>query len=76
MPQLDFSGVLWSGDDVIDRANILINKFSDSGKKVFFLTNSSLKTREEYAAKGAKLGFNIKEVSDCYYLALYCMNNI
>ena len=56
------SGVLWNGGDVIKDANAVVNKLQELGKKVFLVTNNSTKSRDEYVAKCAKLGFNCNEV--------------
>ena len=57
------SGVLWNGGDVIKDSNAVVNKLQELGKKVFLVTNNSTKSRDEYVAKCAKLGFNCNEVS-------------
>ncbi|KAF2354629.1 HAD-superfamily hydrolase subfamily IIA, partial [Trinorchestia longiramus] len=70
----DCDGVLWSGDEVLNEANIVINKLLELGKKVFLLTNNSTKSREEYAKKCSKLGFNVTKeniVSSAYVAALH-----
>ena len=55
---LDCDGVLWRGSSIIDRAFDVVNWLSETlGKKVFFLTNSSGRTREEYVEKIRKFGF-------------------
>jgi hypothetical protein len=55
---LDCDGVLWSGARQIDRAFEVVSWLSKlPGKKVFFITNSSGRTRAEYAEKIRKFGF-------------------
>lgn len=55
---LDCDGVLWSGAQQIDRAFEVVSWLSKlPGKKVFFITNSSGRTRAEYAEKIRKFGF-------------------
>ncbi|OCT64380.1 glycerol-3-phosphate phosphatase [Xenopus laevis] len=53
----DCDGVLWRGDEPISGASDLINGLKRTGKRVFFLTNNSTKTRSMYAEKLGRLGF-------------------
>ncbi len=48
---LDCDGVLWSGSSLIDRSFDVVNWLVKLGKKVFFLTNSSGRTRDDYVDK-------------------------
>ena len=59
----DCDGVLWLYNDIIGKAPHVINKFVENGKKVFFITNNSTKTRDEFADKAKSLNFNIGVVS-------------
>ena len=55
---LDCDGVIWSGSRPIDQAFEVMTWLSEMpGKQIFFLTNSSGRTREEYAEKIRKFGF-------------------
>lgn len=45
---LDCDGVIWSGSKEIDQSFQVIEWLHILGKKIFFLTNSSGKTREDY----------------------------
>ncbi len=55
---LDCDGVLWRGSSIIDRAFEVVSWLSETlGKKVFFLTNSSGRTRDDYVEKMRKFGF-------------------
>ncbi|XP_041085843.1 glycerol-3-phosphate phosphatase-like [Polyodon spathula] len=56
----DCDGVIWRGDEAIPGAPEVINLLKKNGKRVFFVTNNSTKTREMYAEKMAKLGFQAK----------------
>jgi len=56
-------GVLWLENEVIEDSENVLNKFRDLGKKVFFVTNNSTKTREELLAKCHNLGFKADLVS-------------
>lgn len=52
----------------------MINKFQELGKKVYFVTNNSTKTRHEFLEKAHKLGFKIDEngiLSTAYATAKY-----
>ncbi|MBN3303951.1 PGP phosphatase, partial [Amia calva] len=57
----DCDGVIWRGDQAIPGAPEVINLLKKNGKRVFFVTNNSTKTREMYAEKLGKMGFNAKE---------------
>ena len=54
----DCDGVLWKAKGAIEGSPELIQKFRQLGKKIFFVTNNSTKTREEYVRKCADLGFD------------------
>lgn len=66
----DCDGVIWRGDQAIPGAAQVINLLKENGKKVFFLTNNSTKTRKMYAEKMSALGFNVKE--DEVFGTAYC----
>lgn len=57
----DCDGVIWRGDQAIPGAPEVINLLKKNGKKVFFVTNNSTKTRKMYADKMTTLGFNVTE---------------
>lgn len=57
----DCDGVIWRGDTAVPGAAEVINLLKKHGKKVFFVTNNSSKTRRLYAQKMERLGFNVKE---------------
>ncbi|XP_059094563.1 uncharacterized protein LOC131889474 [Tigriopus californicus] len=67
----DCDGVLWMGDRAFDGAAKMICKFRELGKKVFFCTNNSTKSRADYVEKCKKLGFggNKDEIIGTSYLA-------
>lgn len=56
------SGVLWMYNNVIDGSPDVINRFKEMGKKVFFVTNNSTKTRSEFLEKAISLNFRMVEV--------------
>jgi len=57
----DCDGVLWAGDTILDRANLVINHLKKLGKNVFLVTNNSTKSTETYKQKCDKLSFNVKK---------------
>lgn len=57
----DCDGVIWRGDQAITGAAEVIDLLKKHGKKVFFVTNNSSKTRRLYAEKMSLLGFNVSE---------------
>uniref|UniRef100_UPI0037E75E2B glycerol-3-phosphate phosphatase n=1 Tax=Semicossyphus pulcher TaxID=241346 RepID=UPI0037E75E2B len=57
----DCDGVIWRGDQAIAGAPQVINLLKENGKKVFFVTNNSTKTRKMYADKMTTLGFDVRE---------------
>ncbi|OXA52911.1 glycerol-3-phosphate phosphatase isoform X2 [Folsomia candida] len=70
----DCDGVLWMGNNPISGAQDLVKKLRTIGKKVFFLTNNSTKTREEFLEKFNSLGFEAtldEIVGTSYLTALY-----
>ena len=55
---LDCDGVIWHGDSLIPGAKAAIEALRAKGKRVFFVTNNSTKSRTHYAAKFAALGID------------------
>jgi len=49
--------VLWSGDKQIDQAFDVIKRLVSLGKQVFFISNSSGKTREDSITKIKNFGY-------------------
>nr|CAD7258099.1 unnamed protein product [Timema shepardi] len=67
-------GVLWLYDHGIAGSAEALNRFQHLGKKVFYVTNNSTKTRDEFVAKCEKLGFNTTKeeiLSTSYLTACY-----
>lgn len=56
-------GVLWHGMDPLKNAQALVIKLREMGKKVFFITNNSNRTRAEFLEKFNNLGFQATVVS-------------
>lgn len=70
----DCDGVIWRGDQAIPGAPQVINLLKERGKRVFFVTNNSTKTRKMYAEKMSSLGFNVSEeeiFGTAYCCAMY-----
>ena len=65
-------GVLWLGPTVLPKAPELVKKLRAVGKKVFFMTNNSTKTREEFMKKFNNLGFEATMVSPWFFGLLEC----
>ena len=57
-----FTGVLWAGDTIIGQANEALNKLRALGKRIFYVTNNSTKSRQEFVEKCQKLGFIASQV--------------
>lgn len=55
---LDCDGVVWRGDSVIDRVSETLAFLRGLGKKVFFVTNNSTKSRAGYLKKFTNLGLD------------------
>lgn len=57
----DCDGVLWHGNELIEGSIEVINYLLREGKKVYFITNNSTKSRASFLEKFHKLGFtNVK----------------
>lgn len=70
----DCDGVLWLYSDVIEGSIEVVNKFIHSGRKVYFITNNSTKTREEFLSKAQQMGFCVdtdKIISTAHLAANY-----
>jgi len=59
----DCDGVLWIENDVIEGAVEAMNGLVKNGKKVYYVTNNSTKTRVQLCQKLKSLGFNATEDS-------------
>ncbi|CAG7838197.1 unnamed protein product [Allacma fusca] len=67
----DCDGVLWVGMKVLPNAPELVKKLRSMGKKVFFMTNNSTKTRDEFLVKFISLEFEatLEEIVSTSFLA-------
>lgn len=54
----DCDGVLWLENDLIAGAEQVMNTLKAMGKRIYYVTNNSTKTREQLLVKLKKLGFN------------------
>jgi phosphoglycolate/pyridoxal phosphate phosphatase family enzyme len=55
----DCDGVIWRGDSVIDGIPETLEKLRALGKKMFFVTNNSTKSRKGYKKKFDELGLKV-----------------
>uniref|UniRef100_A0A7S0PYB2 Phosphoglycolate phosphatase n=1 Tax=Coccolithus braarudii TaxID=221442 RepID=A0A7S0PYB2_9EUKA len=55
----DCDGVIWKGDSLIDGVPAVLDMLRKSGKRVFFVTNNSTKSRKGYLGKFTGLGLNV-----------------
>ncbi|XP_029432135.1 glycerol-3-phosphate phosphatase [Rhinatrema bivittatum] len=70
----DCDGVIWRGEQAVPGASEVLAALRRAGKRVFFLTNNSTKTRAMYAAKLRRLGLGSAEsevFGTAYCTALY-----
>ncbi len=67
----DLDGTVYYGSKIIPGANETIEYFRNKGKKIFFTTNNSTKTRAQIYEKLFDMGVNCKveEVLTSGYLA-------
>lgn len=70
----DLDGTVYYGDKLIDGANDVIDLFRKRGKKIFFLTNNSTKTRKQIYDKLLGIGVDCRfeeVITSGYIAALY-----
>jgi phosphoglycolate phosphatase len=76
---VDCDGVIWRGNTLIDGAQEALAQLRKQGKRVFFVTNNSTKSRAQYVKKFHKLGIQASEeeiVGTAYVAAHYLTNNL
>ena len=56
----DCDGVIWKGDSLIPGISATLDKLRAAGKKIFFVTNNSTKSRKGYKAKFDELGLSVQ----------------
>lgn len=70
----DLDGTIYYGNKMIDGADSVVKRFRDEGKKVFFMTNNSTKSRKEIYDKLCNMGLECYEdevYTSGYAAALY-----
>lgn len=55
----DCDGVIWKGESLIDKIPAVLDKLRAMGKKCFFVTNNSTKSRKGYKKKFDGLGLDV-----------------
>lgn len=74
----DLDGTIYYGPEPISGANETIEYFRNAGKKIFFTTNNSTKTRRQIYERlvNMKINCNLEEVlTSGYVAAMYCKHN-
>jgi len=56
----DCDGVIWRGDSVIERVPEVLDYLRSKGKRLFFVTNNSTKSRKGYLGKFTGLGLPVE----------------
>ena len=56
----DCDGVIWKGDSLIDKVPSVLEMLRKLGKKIFFVTNNSTKSRKGYKGKFESLGLDVE----------------
>jgi len=55
----DCDGVIWKGDSLIEKVPSVLEKLRSLGKRIFFVTNNSTKSRKGYKKKFDGLGLEV-----------------
>ncbi len=75
---LDLDGTIYRGDLLIPGADQVIGLLREKGKKVIFLSNKPLQTREDYASKLIRLGIPASAdevINSTFVMAHYLKKN-
>lgn len=74
----DCDGVLWRNADAVQNVPKTLNKLRELGKRIFFATNNSTKTREEFLTKLRRLGYvaEMDELFPISYSTAVYLNSI
>mmetsp|Transcript_47060 Transcript_47060/g.77882 ORF Transcript_47060/g.77882 Transcript_47060/m.77882 type:complete len:356 (+) Transcript_47060:26-1093(+) len=56
----DCDGVIWKGDSLIEGVPAVLDMLRAAGKKIFFVTNNSTKSRKGYLGKFTSLGLSVQ----------------
>lgn len=70
----DCDSVLWKNDVKIEGSDTVINRLIELGKRVYFVTNNSTKTRDELVEKARNMNYNVDKeniISTPYMAARY-----
>lgn len=62
----DCDGVIWKGDSLIDGVPAVLEMLRKAGKKIFFVTNNSTKSRKGYLGKFKGLGLETVEAEEIF----------
>jgi len=62
----DCDGVIWKGDTLIDGVPATLEMLKAAGKRIFFVTNNSTKSRKGYLGKFRGLGLDMAEAEDIF----------
>lgn len=62
----DCDGVIWKGDSLIERVPAVLEMLRKAGKKVFFVTNNSTKSRKGYLGKFKSLGLEDTQAEEIF----------
>merc|ERR1719161_2441587 len=62
----DCDGVIWKGDSLIDGVPAILDMLKKAGKKIFFVTNNSTKSRKGYLGKFKSLGLDGVEAEEIF----------
>lgn len=57
----DCDGVIWKGDSLIAGVPEILDMLRKAGKKIFFVTNNSTKSRKGYKGKFTSLGLDVQD---------------
>ena len=60
----DCDGVLWRGPQLLPHSVDFIHRLQNLGKRVFFVTNNSTKSKQEYVEKFKGFGVELREGED------------
>ncbi|KAG8458839.1 hypothetical protein KFE25_005266 [Diacronema lutheri] len=56
----DCDGVIWKGDSLIEGVPAVLDMLRKAGKRIFFVTNNSTKSRKGYVGKFTSLGLSVE----------------
>ncbi|MHA1265685.1 MAG: HAD-IIA family hydrolase [Candidatus Helarchaeota archaeon] len=73
----DLDGVIYLGNGPIPKAKEVITSLKEKGKKVFYLTNNSTRTRSQFAEKLRQMGIQVTSnqiITSAYATAQYIKN--